>query len=95
MGTAAKGSGVAVFTGAELALADAMILLMKVMSLHGVIDHDAINTVFAELQSRYRAQNLTSAAAMAEYLRAHATGADQDTILEPMQSAEQEPQGSA
>ena len=72
-----------------------MILLMKVMSLHGVIDHAAINTVFAELQSRYRAQNLTSAAAMAEYLRTHATGEDQDTILEPMRGAEEEPHGSA
>ena len=85
----------AVFTGAELALADAMILLMKVMSLHGVIDHDAINTVFAELQSRYRAQNLTSAAAMAEYLRAHATGADEDTFVTVMPGAGDEPRGSA
>lgn len=91
----AKGSGVAVFTGAELALADAMVLLMKVMSLHGVIDNDAINVVFEELQARYRSQNLNSAAAMADYLRVHATGTEQDTVLMPMSGLEDEPQGSA
>lgn len=91
----AKVSKVAVFTGAELALADTVILLMKVMSLHGVIDHEAINTVFAELQSRYREQNLTTAAAMAEYLRVHAIGAEQDTFVTVMPRADDEPHGSA
>jgi hypothetical protein len=61
------------FTGGELALADTVILLMKVMSMHGIIDNTAIMTVFADLENRYRAQNLHSAAAMADYLRQHAT----------------------
>jgi hypothetical protein len=34
----ADDSSVPVFTGAELALADALILIMKVMAMHGVIN---------------------------------------------------------
>ena len=52
-------SPVAVFSGAELALADALILIMKVMAMHGVIDAEAIDTVFSDLENRYRGQKLT------------------------------------
>ena len=51
-------SSISAFTGAELALADTVILLMKVMSMHGIIDNAAIVTVFADLENRYRAQKL-------------------------------------
>jgi hypothetical protein len=70
-----------VFTGAELALADTVILLMNVMSMHGIIDSDAIETVFSDLEGRYRAQNLASATAMAEYLRRHTADADHGTLI--------------
>ena len=70
-----------VFTGAELALADTVILLMKMMSMHGIIDSDAIETVFSDLDDRYRAQNLATAAAMADYLRRHSAEADHGTLI--------------
>jgi hypothetical protein len=41
------------FTGGELALADTVILLMKVMSMHGIIDSAAIITVFADYLRRH------------------------------------------
>ncbi len=65
-----------VFTGGELALADTLILLMKVMSMHGIIDNAGIVAVFADLESRYRGQDLHSAAAMADYLRRHTVETD-------------------
>jgi hypothetical protein len=69
------------FSGGELALADTVILLMKVMSMHGIIDSAAIQGVFADLENRYRAQNLATGAKMAEYLRRHATSADPATFI--------------
>ena len=72
-------SPVPVFTGAELALADTLILLMKVMSMHGIIDSEAITTVFTDLETRYRGHDLHSAAAMAEYLLKHTTDTDRET----------------
>jgi hypothetical protein len=72
---------VPVFTGAELALADTLILILKVMAMHGAIDPNAIDTVFTDLENRYRGQNLTSAAAMADYLRQHVVGEDLDMTL--------------
>ena len=69
---------VPVFTGAELALADTLILLMKVMAMHGVIEQNAINAVFTDLTERYRGQKLLTAAAMAEYLRHHTTDSDEE-----------------
>lgn len=74
---------VPLFTGGELALADTLILLMKVMSMHGIIDSAAIITVFADLESRYRGQDLHSAAAMAEYLRKHTIEGDHETATAP------------
>ena len=44
-------SPVPVFTGAELALADALILIMKVLAMRGVIDAEAIDTVFSEIDT--------------------------------------------
>jgi hypothetical protein len=77
----ADDSSISVFTGAELALADTVILLMKVMSMHGIIDSDAILTVFADLEQRYRRENLHGAAAMADYLRQHAGEHDRETLV--------------
>ncbi|MEA2880273.1 MAG: hypothetical protein QOF14_5469 [Hyphomicrobiales bacterium] len=65
------GPPIPLFTGGELALADTVILLMKVMSMHGIIDEAGIVAVFADLERRYRGQDFHSAAAMAEYLRQH------------------------
>jgi hypothetical protein len=87
---------VPVFTGAELALADTLILILKVMGMHGVIDPAAIDTVFSDLENRYRGQELNSAAAMAEYLRQHAVGEDQDLTLVRLRSLlDRSPEGSA
>jgi hypothetical protein len=74
-------SSISTFTGAELALADTVILLMKVMSMHGIIDSAAILTVCADLELRYRRQNLHGAAAMADYLRQHAGNTDRETLV--------------
>jgi len=87
---------VPVFTGAELALADALILVIKVMTMHGVIDPAGVDAVFSDLENRYRGQNLTSAAAMAEYLRQHATDEDQDLTSVHLQTLiDKAPEGSA
>ena len=87
---------VPVFTGAELALADALILIIKVMTMHGVIDPAGVDAVFSDLENRYRGQSLNSAAAMAEYLRQHAAGEDQDLTLVRLQSLiDRTPEGSA
>jgi hypothetical protein len=89
-------SSVPVFTGAELALADTLILLIKVMAMHGVIDPEAIGMVFSDLENRYRGQNLNSAAAMAEYLRQHAVGEEQDMALLRLRTLlDKAPEGSA
>jgi len=87
---------VPVFTGAELALADALILIMKVMTMHGVIDPAGLDAVFSDLENRYRGQSLNSAAAMAEYLRQHSTGEDQDLTLVRLQTLiDKAPEGNA
>jgi len=74
-------SSISAFTGADLALADTLILLMKVMSMHGIIDNEAIVTVFRNLEDRYRGHNLSGAADMATYLRRHATDTDRETFV--------------
>ena len=89
-------SPVPVFTGAELALADALILVIKVMAMHGVIDSNAIDTVFSDLENRYRGEKLDSAVAMAGYLRQHAIGSDEDLkILRLRALMDKSPEGSA
>src|SRR5262245_48175927 len=64
-------SNTAVFTGAEVALADALVLVMDVLVLHGIMKSDALGSVFAFLEERYRSAGLNSSAAMAQYLRDH------------------------
>jgi hypothetical protein len=60
-----------VFTGAELALADTVVLLIDVLMLHGIMKSDAVEAVFDYLENRYRDSGLASSAAMARYLRQH------------------------
>jgi len=92
----ADNSPLPVFTGADLALADALILIIKVMAMHGVLDPEAIDTVFSDMENRYRGQHLNSAAAMAEYLRQHAIGDDHDLKLLRLRSLlDEAPEGSA
>ena len=76
-------------TGGELALADTVILLIKVMSMHGLIDSAAIQAVFSDLEARYRAQNLATAAVVADYLRRHASDADHGTFIRVRTQAEE------
>jgi len=66
------------------------------MAMHGVIDPEAIDTVFSDMENRYRGQHLNSAAAMAEYLRQHAMGDDHDLKLLRLRSLlDEAPEGSA
>lgn len=88
-------SPVPVFTGAELALADTLILIMKVMAMQGVIDAEAIDTVFSDMENRYRGQKLNTAAAMADYLRTHAIGGDDVTLMRLGTPLDRSPEGSA
>jgi hypothetical protein len=87
---------VPVFSEAELALADALILILKVLAMQGVIDAEAIDTVFSDMQNRYRGQRLGAAAAMAEYLRMNAIGGPEDATLVRLGNAmDMPPEGSA
>ena len=84
------------FTEAELALADTMILVMKVMAMRGIIDEEGINAVFLDLVSRYQGQHLHSAAAMAEYLHQNTVEAVPEHGLERLRGMlDQSPKGSA
>jgi hypothetical protein len=78
----AEDSSISAFTGSELALADTVILLLKVMSMHGIIDSTAITAVFDDLENRYRAQDMQGAARMADYLRTHASASDPETFVQ-------------
>ena len=61
-----------------------------------MIDAEAIDTVFSDLENRYRGQKLNTAAAMADYLRTHAIGADQDvTLMRLGTPLDRSPEGSA
>jgi hypothetical protein len=87
---------VPVFTGAELALADTLILLMKVMAMHGVIEQNSIDAVFSDLMARYRGQKMFTAAAMAEYLRHHTTDADEEMgVMRLRTLLDKAPEGNA
>jgi len=85
------GPPIPLFTGGELALADTVILLMKVMSMHGIIDDAGIVAVFADLERRYRGQDLHSAAAMAEYLRKHTVEAGHQVHADSSREAAEAP----
>ena len=84
-----------VFTGAELALADTIILIMKVMAMRGLIDEEGINTVFLDLLSRYRGEQLHSAAAMAEYLRRNTLESEHERAERRRAAIDRPPEGSA
>jgi len=89
-----NGTAIPEFSEGELALADTLILIMKVMSMHGIIDHQAIDTVFSDLESRYRGQELNVAAAMAEYLRVHTLDQAQGSASKRPGTAADRPEGS-
>jgi hypothetical protein len=84
-----------VFTGAELALADALVLIMDVLMLHGVMKPDALESVFVFLQERYHANGLKSSAAMAQYLRKHLSHPDQTAARARLRSLLDNPEGTA
>jgi hypothetical protein len=89
-------SDLPVFTGPELALADALVLIMDVLALHGIMKSDALDSVFAFLEERYHANGLRSSAAMAQYLREHIAqpnGAAASPQLHPL--LDQPPKGTA
>jgi hypothetical protein len=64
-------SDTAIFTGAELALADSLVLVIDVLMLHGIMKSEALDSVFRYLEERYHESGLNSSAVMAEYLRQH------------------------
>ena len=64
-------SDMPVFTGAELALADTLVLMIDVLMLHGIMKSEALDSVFDYMEERYRESGLASSAAMAHYLRQH------------------------
>src|SRR4030095_11714718 len=83
------------FTGAELALADTIILIMKVMAMRGIIDEEGINTVFRDLIGRYQGEQIHSAAAMAEYLRQNTLESDGEPAPQQQRATiETPPEGS-
>ena len=84
-----------VFTGAELALADSVVLIFDLLMLQGLVDRAALDTVLAELQGRYQGQSLSSAAAMAAYFRHHATNPDHDVQISRLRDLFGPSQGSA
>jgi hypothetical protein len=84
-----------VFTGSELALADALVLIMDVLVLHGIMKSDALDSVFVFLEERYHANGLKSSAAMAQYLRDHISHPDQASARSRLRALLDEPEGSA
>lgn len=85
-----------VFTEAELALADTIILVMKVMAMRGIIDEEGINTVFLDLLGRYQGEQLHSAAAMAEYLRRNTLESGREPAAQRLRAMlDRSPEGSA
>lgn len=61
-----------VFTGAELALADTLVLLIDVLMAHKVLNRDEVDTVLGRLGEEYDRKRLISSAGMAGYLRRNA-----------------------
>jgi hypothetical protein len=85
-----------VFTGAELALADALVLVIDVLSLHGIMKAEGLDSIFAFLEQRYRDNGLVSSAGMARYLRKHLSHPEQGTNLARLRELVNTPsQGSA
>jgi len=85
-----------VFTGAELALADSLVLVIDVLTLQGVMKSEELDSVFVFLEQRYRENGLTSSAAMARYLREHLLHPEQSAALSRLRELMNAPsQGSA
>jgi len=85
-----------VFTGAELALADTLVLVIDVLALHGIMKPDGLASTLAFLEQRYRDNGLVSSAGMVRYLREHLSGPERSAErarLRDLDSAP--PQGSA
>ena len=87
-------SDTAIVTGAELALADALVLIMDVLMLHGVMKSDALDSVFTFLEERYNANGLRSSAAMAHYLRNHLSHPDPTAARDRLCALLDKPQGT-
>jgi hypothetical protein len=66
-----------VSTGAELALADALVLVIDVLTLHGIMKSEGLDSIFVFLEQRYRESGLVSSAGMARYLREHLSHPEQ------------------
>ncbi len=85
-----------VFTGAELALADAVVLVIDVLSLQGIMKSEGLDSIFEFLERRYRENGLVSSARMARYLREHLTHPEQSAALARLRELMSTPsQGSA
>jgi hypothetical protein len=84
-----------IFTGAELALADTIILILDLLMLQGMADREALDKVLAELQGRYQGQSLSSAAAMTAYFRHHATNPEHEVQISRLRHLFGQTQGSA
>jgi hypothetical protein len=85
-----------VFTGAELALADTLVLVIDVLALHGIMNSAGLDSIFVFLERHYRESGLVSSAGMARYLREHLSHPEQTAArarLRDLLSAP--PQGSA
>jgi hypothetical protein len=91
----ARKSDTPVFTGSELALADALILVMDVLMLHGIMKPHALESVFVFLEERYHSNGLKSSAAMAQYLRSHLSHPDQEAARKRLRASLDEPEGTA
>lgn len=89
-------SDMPVFTGAELALADTLVLMIDVLMLHGIMKSEALDSVFDYMEERYRESGLQSSAAMAHYLRQHLSHSKESTARARLRQLMTEPtDGSA
>jgi hypothetical protein len=85
-----------VFTGAELALADALVLVIDVLTLQGIMKSEGLDSIFVFLEQRYRENGLVSSAGMARYLREHLSHPEQSAALARLRELMNAPsQGSA
>jgi len=85
-----------IFTGAELALADALVLVIDVLTLHGITKAEGLDSIFVFLERRYREAGLVSSAGMARYLRENLAHARQPVSVARLRELIDAPsQGSA
>jgi len=85
-----------VVDGADLALADALVLVIDVLTLQGIMKTEGLDSIFGYLEERYRENGLASSAGMARYLREHLPQPEQTTALARLRTLLRSPaQGSA